>query len=267
MISGISAGHIAPELETRGVIHLQTTTVTALGTANAFDVDTAGPANSDRLINTAAGGGINLGGATLNLNTVSSAVGDVFTIVQSAAGGIAGTFAGLANNSFLSSNGHLFQAHYGTTAVTLTEVAAAPSKFVFVQQPTTVAAGAFMSPAVTVQIQDQAGNVFPTSAAVSLTVIGTTSFASCSVVTTVNAVSGVATFTNLKFTKAGIMNTLTASSGVRCRSRSLNFLWRDLPRHFGRSHTLWAGRQSCSSRAPSTPATCAWRSSIRSAIR
>ena len=193
-----------------GTIALHTNAVTNLTAANTYSADLSHPSSADDLSNTAAAGGINLGGATLTVSPTASAVSDVYTIVQSAAGGITGTFAGLLNNSFLSSSGRIYQIKYTTTAVTLTDVAAVATKLVFSQQPSTVAAGVFMTPAVVVQIQDQAGNVFSSNAAVTLTVSGPTGSFAAGSVTTVNAVNGVATFSSLKFTKAGNLNTLTA---------------------------------------------------------
>ena len=196
---------------TLGTLSLDTTTVTTLSSSNTLDIDIAGPSHADELTNAAAAGGIFLGGATLNLNVVSSAVGDAFTVVQSTAGGITGTFAGLMNNSLLSTGGHILRVNYSTTAVTLTDVPAVATSLKFLQQPSDTTAGTFISPAVTVEVLDQGGNVFPASAAVNLTATGPASFAAGSM-TTVNAANGVASFPGLKLTKAGTY-TLTAHSG------------------------------------------------------
>jgi hypothetical protein len=107
-----------------GTISLATTAVTTLTAANTFNVDVNGPASADQLANAGLGGGINLGGATLSVNVLASAVGDVYTIVSSPSGGITGTFAGLANGSTFMSGGRIFLITYTATAVKLLDAQA-----------------------------------------------------------------------------------------------------------------------------------------------
>ena len=87
--------------------------------------------------------------------------------------------------------------------------ALAPLKLFFSQQPTGAASGATISPAVKVQIQDAAGNLVNTTAAVALAM--TSGTGTLSGTTSVAAVAGEATFTNLSVNLAGA-KTLTASS-------------------------------------------------------
>jgi autotransporter-associated beta strand protein len=69
------------------------------------------------------GATIDLTGATLSLNVVSSATGDTYTIVSSPSGGISGTFVGLPDNAPLTIDGRAFHITYTADAVTLTDVA------------------------------------------------------------------------------------------------------------------------------------------------
>src|SRR6266516_4352386 len=99
-----------------------------------------------------------------------------------------------------------------STPLTLT-VSAAAAKLVFTVQPSTAAAGAAITPAVQVAVQDAQGNTV-TTATTSITVaIGANpASGTLSGTTTVAAVSGVATFSNLSIDKAGTGYTLTASA-------------------------------------------------------
>jgi hypothetical protein len=84
------------------------------------------------------------------------------------------------------------------------------SKLVFVQQPTAAAPGATITPAVTVQLQDGAGNNVSTSG-VSITLSLTSGTGTLSGTTTQNTISGLATFDNLSINLGG-SKTLTATS-------------------------------------------------------
>jgi hypothetical protein len=64
-----------------------------------------------------------------------------------------------------------------------------------------------------VEIEDQAGDIVNSSAVVTLTSNGPGSFAPGSVIS-VSAVSGIATFANLKFNKEGALYTITPHSGT-----------------------------------------------------
>jgi Bacterial Ig-like domain (group 3)/Bacterial Ig domain len=94
-----------------------------------------------------------------------------------------------------------------------TAVAGTAVKLTFTQPPVTTAAGATLTPPVKVSIQDAGGNTV-TSATASVTLaIGTNpSGGTLSGTTTVTAVNGVATFSNLSIDKTGNGYTLTASA-------------------------------------------------------
>jgi hypothetical protein len=86
-----------------------------------------------------------------------------------------------------------------------------PAALLFVQQPTGATAGAALSPAVTVEVQDAFGNVVTAdSNSVDLTVSGPGPFDSGATIDAVFS-SGVATFSNLAFDVAGTGYTLTAN--------------------------------------------------------
>ncbi len=87
------------------------------------------------------------------------------------------------------------------------------NRVAFTQQPTTVNAGATITPAVRVTVQDSSGNTVPSSTATVTLAIGTNpSGATLGGTTSVAAVSGVATFSNLSLNNVGTGYTLTASS-------------------------------------------------------
>ncbi len=89
----------------------------------------------------------------------------------------------------------------------------AAAKLAFIGSPSTAVAGGVITPAVQVAIQDAQGNTV-TTATTSITVaIGTNpASGTLSGTTTVAAVSGVATFSNLSLNPAGTGYTLTASA-------------------------------------------------------
>jgi hypothetical protein len=85
---------------------------------------------------------------------------------------------------------------------------------VFLQEPGNVAEGANFSPAVTVQVEDQFGNVVTSSSAsVALTIQNNPGSGTLAGTTSINAVSGVATFSALSINNSGLGYALTASSG------------------------------------------------------
>ena len=97
-----------------------------------------------------------------------------------------------------------------TTAITAT--AAGAVKLAFIQQPTNTVAGQAISPAVTVQIQDASGNIVTTATnAVTIAILSNPGGATLGGTKTVNAVSGVATFTGLSLDKAATGYTLSAT--------------------------------------------------------
>jgi hypothetical protein len=109
-----------------------------------------------------------------------------------------------------------------TNGFTVTPGAAA--KLAFGQQPTTTGAGAPITPAVTVQVEDSGGNVVTASTASITIAIGTNPGAgTLSGPVTANAVNGVATFSNLSINNLGTGYTLSATSGTLTGATSTAF--------------------------------------------
>lgn len=99
----------------------------------------------------------------------------------------------------------------GSADVTITP---APGvRVVFLVQPTTTAAGANITPAVQVEIQNTFGaRVTTSSASVTLSLAANPGAGTLSGTTTVNAVNGVATFSNLRINQPAAGYTLAAAS-------------------------------------------------------
>jgi hypothetical protein len=98
-----------------------------------------------------------------------------------------------------------------------------PSKLAFSQQPTTVTAGSVMSSPITVQVLDSSGNVVQTDDSfVTLSVASGPSGATLGGVTTVNAIDGVATFSDVTVSTAGTI-ILAASDGSLTPANSSSF--------------------------------------------
>ncbi len=114
----------------------------------------------------------------------------------------------------------------------VTSTAGAAAKLAFTEQPTNTGAGASISPAVKVTLQDAGGNTV-TSATNSVTLaLGTNpSSGTLTGTATVAAVNGVATFSDLSIDKLGTGYTLAASSGslTGATSRFIISWWRQLP--------------------------------------
>ena len=145
------------------------------------------------------------------------------TKTVSAVNGVA-TFSDLSINK--TGNGYTLTASSsGLTNATSSAFNITPgtaTQLVFGQQPTNTAGGSSITPAVTVQVQDADNNVVTTSTASITVAIGTNpSSGTLSGTTTVNAVNGVATFSNLSINKTGNGYTLTAgSSGLTSATSS-----------------------------------------------
>ena len=100
----------------------------------------------------------------------------------------------------------------GTSAPVAVSAAAA-KVLVFNQQPSNTVAGSPISPALTVQVQDSFGNTITSSTASIKMVIGTNAGAgTLSGTTTVKAVKGVASFSNLSINKTGTGYTFKPTS-------------------------------------------------------
>ncbi|MCC7003763.1 MAG: hypothetical protein IT357_16520 [Gemmatimonadaceae bacterium] len=102
----------------------------------------------------------------------------------------------------------------GTQVVALnTSGVSAPGRIVFAAQPTDVAAGAVITPAVTVRVEDAQGRLNTSfTGAVSIGFGNNPSGATLGGTTTVNAVAGVATFSTLTVPAVGAGYTLEATS-------------------------------------------------------
>ena len=100
----------------------------------------------------------------------------------------------------------------GDTSSSFNITAAADDHLVFIQEPTDATAGNTISPAVTVEIHDQFGNLTSSTASVTVAIGANPSSATLSGTTIVSAVNGTATFSDLSIDKAGVGYTLTASA-------------------------------------------------------
>src|SRR5829696_6981535 len=99
-----------------------------------------------------------------------------------------------------------------TSGATFTVVGSA-TQLAFVQQPTNVARGSSISPAVTVEVRDASGSrVTSSTASISLALGVNPNSATLGGTTTVSAVNGLATFSNLTLSRTGTGYTLVASS-------------------------------------------------------
>ncbi|HMP60398.1 MAG TPA: hypothetical protein PKD86_13705, partial [Gemmatales bacterium] len=90
--------------------------------------------------------------------------------------------------------------------------AGAAVALVYLQQPTSTAAGQPITPAVRIGIVDEFNNLTNSTAAVTIVLATNPTGATLNGTLTVNAVGGVANFDNLNITKAGTGYTLSASS-------------------------------------------------------
>ena len=158
--------------------------------------------------------GTNPGGGTLSGTTTVSAVSGVATFsnlsIDKTGTGytLTGASAGLT----------------GATSAGFNITPAAASKLAFTVQPANAVAGVSIAPAVQVTVQDAFGNTVTGSSASVTVAIGTNpGGGTLSGATTVSAVSGVATFSNLSIDKAAAGYTLTASSGALTPAASSAF--------------------------------------------
>jgi hypothetical protein len=100
----------------------------------------------------------------------------------------------------------------GNATVTVT-AAGTPVKLAFTVQPSNVTTGASIAPAVQVTVEDSSGNIVSTATnAITIAIQTNPSGGTLSGTKTVNAVNGVATFSNLSINNAGVGYTLTASA-------------------------------------------------------
>jgi hypothetical protein len=124
-----------------------------------------------------------------------------------ATGSLSSTVAGLKTVSATANGVAITQ----TAGVTVTS--GAPAALAFIVQPTNTTAGGTITPAVQVEIRDQFGNrATGATNAVTLDIGTNPGGGALSGTTTVNAVAGVATFSNLGIDNVGTGYTLTAAA-------------------------------------------------------
>ena len=104
----------------------------------------------------------------------------------------------------------------GTTSIAFNITPAAPAQLVFIGQPSTIVAGAIMTPTVTVQVLDAFGNPVPTATnAITLALATNPGGSTLGGTVTVAAINGVASFSTLWLNKVGTGYTLSAwASGL-----------------------------------------------------
>ena len=102
---------------------------------------------------------------------------------------------------------------YGTTSAAFSITPGLPSQLAFLTQPSTTIAGAIITPAVTVQVQDAGGNLVPTASnAITLALAANPGNSTEGGVWTVYAINGVATFNSLTLNKVGSGYIMSASA-------------------------------------------------------
>ena len=143
------------------------------------------------------------GANNVTINTPVYSMADTMTLTASATAGMSLTA--------VTSGGIVFSA-------------GVPTKLAFIQQPTTAIAGASISPAMTVLVQDANGNtVLGDTSNVSLALSSNPGGGTLSGTTTVAAVNGLATFSGLSIDKSGTGYVLTASAGTLTNAASNSF--------------------------------------------
>jgi hypothetical protein len=209
-ITPAAATHLAfgqaPTSTTAGASITPAVTVRAL---DAFDnLDTAYTANVDLAIGTNPGGGT-LSGTTPVAATNGTATFSNLSINKSGTGytlhATSGTLTDVNSGTFDISSGTLAQ-------------------LVFTQQPTNTSAGVTITPNVLVAGQDALGNTVTSFTGTVTVVIGTNpGTGTLSGTTSVSAITGVATFSNLSIDKAGSGYSLTASATGASDGTSTSF--------------------------------------------
>jgi hypothetical protein len=158
--------------------------------------------------------GTNPGGATLSGSptvTAQNGVATLSNLILSTPGigytltASSGALTGATSNSF--------------------NITAPGTHLLFSQQPTSTAAGALISPAITVQVLDASNNVVTTdnSDLISLVFGNNPGGGTLSGTTSVTVSAGIATFGNLSINKTGVGYTLQASSGTLAGDTSAPF--------------------------------------------
>ena len=159
---------------------------------------------------------------TLSSNTLNG------TLTQTVVKGVA-TFSNLSINTV--ATGYTLTAATPTlqvppvtsaTSGAFDIVPAAPAKLVFVQEPTNVAAGEFVAPAVTVKVEDAFGNVATNDSTTSVDV-GITLCSTANVLESATDVAGIATFPSIRLNTVATGRVLDASATGLTADQSTSF--------------------------------------------
>lgn len=214
LVTGVKAGSTTVTATSEGVHKDVAVTVTAAPIAS-IDV-TPSPLS------------ISLGQSAQLTATPKSSTGASLTDRQVTWSTVDGTIASV------SASGLVAALKVGTTTITATSegihkdiavtvALASVASVVFTTQPTNALAGAPIAPAISVQLLDAGGSVVPTTASVTVTLTGGDPAASLAGTATVNAINGVATFTNLSIGRAGSAYHLVANAGgIQATSAAFN---------------------------------------------
>ena len=203
---------VNPAAASQVVFNQQPTNVTAgVAISPSITVDV-----EDQFGNIVTGDSSNV---TLSINTGPGAIGGTDTVAASS--GVS-TFSSVkldtvGSYTLAASDGSLT----GANSSSFTVSPAAASQVVFNQQPSDVTAGVAITPSITVDVEDQFGNVV-TSDSSSVTLSIDTGPGSIGGTDTVAASSGVATFSNVKLDTAGSY-TLAAADGSLTTADSSSF--------------------------------------------
>ncbi len=156
-------------------------------------------------------------------NFVSNVAADSWSLASPTGGVAAGDLVPNGDVKSAILTGHLTgtaQIHVVSAALTpvnsgtITVSAGAATQLAFVQQPSNGLAGAFIAPAVSVQLRDVAGNNVST-AGISVTMsLSTGTGALTGTTTQLTNASGLATFSNLSVNQAGVKNITASASGL-----------------------------------------------------
>ncbi len=218
-----------PVLTEAAIGEVKTTTAFTLNAPTGWEFDTTGTPPTATVTKAPTGANTaNLATVTLGTRAASTIT---WSVVQSSGNSESIiTFGNIrVKSSSGAANGSMtFSSTPGVTGLTagstslgnFTTTAGAATKLLFGQQPSTVAYGAAISPAVTVRVTD--ANGFTVTSDTSQITIGSAN-ASLSGTLTANAVAGVATFSNLIPNLAGIGKTLTASHATLTGATSSSF--------------------------------------------
>ena len=203
---------VSPAAASQLVYNQQPTNVTAgVAISPSITVDV-----EDQFGNVVTGDGSNV---TLSVDTGPGAIGGTDTVAASS--GVA-TFGNVkldtaGSYTLAASDGSLT----GAISNSFTVDPAAASQLAFNQQPTNVTAGVAISPSITVDVEDQFGNVV-TGDGSNVTLSVNTGPGSIGGTDTVAASSGVAAFSNVKLDTAGSY-TLAAGDGSLTGANSNSF--------------------------------------------